>query len=274
MSSPLLHIISLGAGVQSSTMALMAALDELQPMPHCAIFADTKGEPKAVYQWLDWLEKQLPFPTYRVSWRGGIESETFKTRVSRKNGHIYWKNFVPTYSLIDGKKTMMPRKCTTDFKIIPITKKLREIAKIPRGCKEIRAIQWIGISLDEAHRMKPNRELWIRNIWPLIYKKKMTRDGCLRWMKDRGFPTPPRSACLFCPYHSDDEWLNLKLNDPRSFGRAIAFEIKAQEQAQKAGILQTEFLHRSRVPLDQVDFKSNSDQVNQFGNECEGICGV
>lgn len=35
------HVISLGAGVQSSTMALMATAGEIEPMPECAIFADT-----------------------------------------------------------------------------------------------------------------------------------------------------------------------------------------------------------------------------------------
>lgn len=44
----MLNIISLGAGVQSTTMALMAAHGEIEPMPDCAIFADTKVEPAAV----------------------------------------------------------------------------------------------------------------------------------------------------------------------------------------------------------------------------------
>jgi 3'-phosphoadenosine 5'-phosphosulfate sulfotransferase (PAPS reductase)/FAD synthetase len=73
----MLNILSLGAGVQSSTMALMAAHGEL-PMPDCAIFADTQWEPKAIYKHLDWLEKQLPFPVHRVtagSLRDGAISE-------------------------------------------------------------------------------------------------------------------------------------------------------------------------------------------------------
>ena len=68
------HIISLGAGVQSSTMALMAAKGEITPMPDAAIFADTGWEPKYVYDWLDWLETQLPFPVHRVS--GGVSVTT------------------------------------------------------------------------------------------------------------------------------------------------------------------------------------------------------
>lgn len=42
MADPI-HVISLGAGVQSSTMALMAANGEITPMPKCAIFADTQA---------------------------------------------------------------------------------------------------------------------------------------------------------------------------------------------------------------------------------------
>lgn len=61
------HIISLGAGVQSSTLALMAVHGEITPMPDAAIFADTQAEPQSVYKWLDWLEMQLPFPVHRVT---------------------------------------------------------------------------------------------------------------------------------------------------------------------------------------------------------------
>ena len=63
-----LRILSLGAGVQSSTLALMIEKGEV-PMVDAAIFADTKGEPKAVYDWLNWLEKKLSYPVYRVTWR-------------------------------------------------------------------------------------------------------------------------------------------------------------------------------------------------------------
>jgi hypothetical protein len=69
-----LRVISLGAGVQSTTMALMAARGEIGPMPVCAIFADTRAEPKGVYAHLDWLERQLPFPVHRVS-AGNLRDE-------------------------------------------------------------------------------------------------------------------------------------------------------------------------------------------------------
>lgn len=37
-----------------------------------------------------------------------------------------------------------------------------------------------------------------------------------------------------------------------------------------------EYLHPSRMPLKQVDLSTPEDhgQLNMFGNECEGLCGV
>ena len=43
-----LNIISLGAGVQSTTMALMAEHGELSPKVDACVFADTGGEPEGV----------------------------------------------------------------------------------------------------------------------------------------------------------------------------------------------------------------------------------
>ena len=68
------RFLSLGAGVQSSTLALMIAHGELEPV-EAAIFADTGWEPRKVYEWLDWLEQQLPFPVYRVQ-HGNLRSDT------------------------------------------------------------------------------------------------------------------------------------------------------------------------------------------------------
>ena len=63
-----LRVLSLGAGVQSSTLALMIEQNLIPPVD-CAIFSDTQAEPKAVYEWLDWLESKLSYPVYRVTWR-------------------------------------------------------------------------------------------------------------------------------------------------------------------------------------------------------------
>src|SRR5688572_15714259 len=97
------HIISLGAGVQSSTMALMAAHGEITPMPDAAIFADTQAEPQSVYVWLDWLEKQLPFPVIRAS-KGSLAETALEVRTSAA-GNLYTKSAPPAFLLMPARET-------------------------------------------------------------------------------------------------------------------------------------------------------------------------
>jgi len=119
--------------------------------------------------------------------------------------------------------------------------------------------------------MKPSRVKNIVNQYPLI-DKGMTRNDCLRWMESNQYPKPPRSACVFCPYHSNHEWHRLKTEYPNEFQKAVEFEKQMQFNAD--GILQTiPFLHPSLKSLDTVQFKDEK-QVELFGNECEGMCGI
>lgn len=256
------HIISLGAGVQSSTMALMAAHGEITPMPDCAIFADTQAEPQSVYKWLAWLDRELPFNTISVS-RGSLEADSVKIYRSKKTGRRYLQQDIPAFALNAG---MMWRQCTSRWKIEPIHKYVKQF-------KNEGVTMWLGISKDEAHRQKPSRKQWITHYYPLI-EMGITRNDCLDWMDKKGFPTPPRSACVFCPYKSDKEWMLLRDREPEEFQRAVVYEQNLQNAVKNQDSLKHNlFLHTSRVPLDQVQFRHES-QPNMFGNECEGMCGV
>jgi hypothetical protein len=265
MISPV-HVISLGAGVQSSTMALMAAHGEITPMPNCAIFADTMAEPASVYKWLDWLESKLPFPVVRVS-AGSLAKKSSETYFSKRNQKETVTG-IPVFS----KTGLWPRQCTKDFKIAPIDK---EITRQMRRVGAKRCVKWIGISLDEAHRMKPARRTTVEHRWPLV-DSRLNRGQLIEWMRRNGYPEPPRSACVFCPYHSDSEWRRLKREEPAEFESAAKFEHKLQTAYARLKHNQTPFLHRSLVPLRDVDFSTDEDYGQQvmFGNDCEGMCGV
>ncbi len=270
----LINVISLGAGVQSSTMALMISRGELKYDVRAAIFADTQAEPKAVYDWLDWLEKQLTFPVIRVT-KGNLWTENMRPRVSRKTGLTYYKHFVPTFLLdANGKKGMLPRKCTHDFKLIPIYQALRKIGDIKRGEKQLRMRSLIGISTDEALRCKPAKFSWVENVYPLI-ESGLSRKDCLSWMAKNGLPRPPKSACVFCPYHNNGLWADMKQNQPDEFARAVDFEKELNQVAALQGIKGREFLHSKRVPLSDVTFGAAvSEDADHFINECEGLCGI
>lgn len=255
-------VLSLGAGVQSTTMALMASRGDL-PMPDCAIFADTGWEPKAVYTHLDWLTKQLQFPVHRVE-RGNIRDDLLRCA----EGH--WADVPAFVKNPDGTIGLINRQCTKQYKLRPIRQKVRELLGIERKRSPDRSVvdQWIGISLDEAIRMKPSLEAWQTNVFPLI-DRRMSRRDCLRWLADRQYPVPPKSACIGCPYHSNDQWRALP---PAEFAEAVEID-RAIRHSRSKGEL---YLHRQCVPLDQVDFSTDEDrgQLNMFLNECEGMCGV
>src|SRR4029077_6169844 len=130
-------------------------------------------------------------------------------------------------------------------------------------------------SIDEAHRMKPSREPWCVTRYPLI-DAGLSRSDCLAWMRQRGYPKPPRSDLVFCPFHSDAEWLRLRDHEPEAFARAVRFdrELRAT-QLRVDNLLGVPFIHASRKPLDQVAFRHDGQGVlDGFGNECEGMCGV
>jgi hypothetical protein len=266
-------VLSLGAGVQSSTLALMASAGKVQPMPDAAIFADTHAEPKDVYDWLDWLEPRLAFPVYRTS-AGSLEENEVQLRVSKKTGKLNMKATIPAYVLKpNGTTGLLGRKCTRDFKVRPIHRAARKLMN-KMGKKRVHL--WIGISKDEAHRMKPSGLQYMINFWPLI-DLGMSRQDCINWMRDNGYPEPPRSSCRFCPFHSDKEWIRLRDKHPDDFSKAAQFEKRLQEAAkQQEGLTGIPFLHRDCIPLEDVKFSENPahSQISLFGNECEGLCGV
>ena len=104
----------------------------------------------------------------------------------------------------------------------------------------------------------------------------MTRTDCFKWMEANGYPEPPRSACFYCPYHSNKEWNRLKTESPEEFAQAVEFEKSAQERAKECEVLRgTPFLHNSKVPLDEIDFTDKHNDQFDFGfiSECEGMCG-
>ena len=217
-----LRILSLGAGVQSSTLALMIENGEL-PLIDAAIFADVKGEPQKVYNWLEYLKTKITsYPIHIVTWRDLKQDilDAAKGEYKAFAAPFFTKN------IETGKKGMLMRQCTADYKIKPVVQKVRNLLGLKKGEKRKKGTNvelLMGISLDEVVRMKVNPLKYITNEYPLV-DKKMTRQDCLQWLEDNFYPTPPRSACTFCPYHSNKEWLNIKNGDPKEWKEVVEMD--------------------------------------------------
>jgi hypothetical protein len=261
-----LQILSLGAGVQSTALTLMAVKGEIAP-PDCAIFADTGWEPKSVYEHLNKLIAVAPFPIHIVD-AGNLRSDLLAGLNNTKNRFASIPLFL---KMPDGTASMARRQCTSEYKLRPIYKKVVELlgGKRPKGGVEM----WVGISTDEATRMKPARVQYIVNRWPLI-EMEMSRQDCIRWMEKAEW-TAPKSACLGCPFRSDASWRHLRDTDPEGWADAVFID-KSLREAPLGGLTGIPFSHRSLQPLDKVDLSTWSErgQADLFQMECEGMCGV
>lgn len=269
------RVLSLGAGVQSSCLALMAERGDYGiPKPDLAIFADTGWEPPSVYEHLAWLKAQLTYEVVTVS-NGNIKENVLAGIMPDGSQFLGMPAFVVQP---DGSKGILHRQCTTHYKTNPINSYLREILQIPRGRRaslDLQVEMWLGISADEAMRQKPGQEEWITKRYPLI-ELGFSRAQLLNWFKenypDRYLPT---SSCIGCPYHSDAVWKQLKESDPKSFEEAVFVDMALRTVPATKGAIKGEaYLHRSRVPLSEVDFSQATSYDNLMIEECEGLCGI
>ena len=256
--------ISLGAGVQSSTLLFLYEKEILKPMPNAAIFADTQAEPKEVYTYLEYLKKEIKNIPILTCTTGDLIEHTFK------------KNHPPPLFIRkdDGSMSgMLRRQCTYDYKILPVQKLIREIV----GVKKYERIRGqinlsLGISTDEIQRMKDSRVPWIKHKFPLIDEKRWSRQDCLEFYDQIKLPKPPRSACYMCPYKSNKEWKYLKENHPDDWNLAVKFDNDLRSVNVKKGYKY--FIHPKRIPLELVDLRSKHHNQLSFLDECEGMCGV
>lgn len=266
------QVISLGGGVQSSVLCLMAAEGLIGPMPEAAVFADTGHEPQAVMDYIDFLSERLPFPLVKVKYRD-LGADT----LGKVHG-VHTSGGSPPLFVRrpNGKQGMLPRQCTRDYKVRPVQMWVKEnilgLSRRGRWPKEPMVQVWLGITTDEMERMKASGRVACENRFPFIDDVNMSRTDCLTWAARRNLPQPPKSACYFCPYAAPARWAWMKVNDPDSWDRAVEFDHKLREVPRSDGEL---FLHRACLPLDQVNLPEPDDSDDRsFLGECDGMCGV
>ncbi|MGW2113729.1 hypothetical protein [Streptomyces zhihengii] len=219
MTDPSLRVLSLGAGVQSTTLALLAQQGVI-PKPDVAIYADTGWEPADVYTHLDRLDRQVLAPAgielLRVA-TGNIRADaldpdhrfvsmpTFtvgpcQTCIPRGHlGHVYElplddyegdgpATFTGTCPRCKGtgvQHGIGRRQCTNEYKLRCIKEGVRRIlgyphpTSVPRG---VYAEQQVGISRDEFERAKDTGLLYLRSTFPLLYLDGAA-DGREGWIR-------------------------------------------------------------------------------------------
>lgn len=266
--------LNLGAGVQSTTVYLLAHEVSLwgEELLDFAIFADTGDEPKAVYEHLSWLQMIGRIPIM-VRTRGRIGDDLKRGRNS--TGQRFAS--IPAFTTeTEGKQGgMTKRQCSKEYKTEVIERAIRRdivgLKPRQRMPSDVFVKQYFGISLDEAARARRIQERvgkhkWSEAKFPLL-KLGWTRADCLKFLADKVPHEVPKSACVFCPYHSDAEWLKIQ-SVPSDWQRAV--EIDAALRS--GGIFnrkmnQRMYVHRSCLPLTQITFNPESTEPGEA--KCE-----
>lgn len=267
------HVLSLGAGTQSSAMALMAAHGDL-PRPDYIIFSDTGWEPQHVYKWLEDLKAELAkfdLEVITVS-EGNIHDDVLRAQETGERVAS-----LPYYTWDEKKqeKGITMRQCTGDYKIKPINKKIREILGYKKGQRVKEMVHmWKGITTDEIARIKPSQERWIAFDYPL-FDRNMDRLDAINYVRNKMGRIPPKSSCIGCPFHNNEMWLDIKRNHPEDWQNAVEFDKKIRNNPKYRSKL---YLHKSCKPLDEVDLQEDqttlADFLDDFDSECSGMCGM
>lgn len=278
-----LEVLSLGAGVQSTTLALLA-VEGVLPKPDVAIFADTGWEPDAVYDHLERLTATMTaagIPVVVVS-EGNLRSDALDL-----DKPIGLPVFVKNPDGSTGKKV---RACTDRYKLRPIREHIRgllgarpspitactacrgsgervapwrakrddHVAGVCSVCDGDGILErvglpprgkwarvWIGFSTDEIERVTDRGPGYARPWHPLL-DLNMSRVQCEAWLAIRGWETTPKSACIGCPFHGNKMWRDMRDNDPKSWNDAVSFDA---EYRHDPGLRGQQYLHRSLLPL-------------------------
>lgn len=303
----MIDVLSLGAGIQSSALLLMSCRGIL-PKLRAAVFADTQWEPPAIYTHLEWLKAEAAkagIPVL-VGTVGDLRADgiEFRRTGGKSSGipgakrHASIPLFVRNPS--KDREGRIRRQCTSEYKIKVVEKIVRrDVLGLAKGQRAPAGAvrHWFGISADEIWRRRISPNHWQEFFYPLLdllrspkddtlFGRGYDRRDCLDWLAahypGRQFS---RSACIGCPFHSDAEWVRMRREDPDSWSDAVAFdrEIRAADAArQEEGthsrlggrLVGLPYVHRSCVPLDQVQFKADASGDFGMGEECLGVCGV
>lgn len=261
-----MRAISLGWGVQSFTLAAMAALGEIQA--DVAIHADTTYERNVTY-------------AFRERWEPWLIQNGLRLIIVSCPEHAVKvasnKTDIPAFTKTPESDGQLRRQCTHRWKIEPIRRWLTsELKRIGKKKQKACVTQLLGISLDEYQRMSDSDVQWIQHEYPLI-DMRMTRADCESWLRSHDLPIPPKSACVFCPYQNKKRWEELKRTGGDDWQTAVSIDTAIRHVRPPHDL----FLHPGRLPLVQAIRLVEEDgyqQASLFDNDdggCEsGYCFV
>lgn len=253
-----MKILSFGAGMQSTALALMSCENALSKKPihpkvpvyDDVVFCDLGFEPP-------WVKEQMEFTRHACE-SAGIHFKVIDAPLYQD----FMKNFgerrtisIPWWTLReDGHKSKMPRYCTIDYKVNLIAKYVRwELLGYKKGQhlrpedKKTHEMH-MGFSYEEKQRCKENPNPLFVNRYPLVDLKLIRADN-YAYIRDVWGLETKASACAFCPFHRNYFFQHLKEHHPDSYAQLVEMDELLRDKNPKPPMDSDLFISRSRKRL-------------------------
>lgn len=226
-----MRVLSLGWGVQSFTLAAMAALGDIEPIA-AAVFSDTGHERQATYRLAEQMTPWLEEHGVKV-----VTIESDDTGIIDKYGGV----MPPVYYGNGHGDGRVSRQCTDKWKRAPLHRWLQA----NRNGEHVELI--LGISIDEFHRAKDSGVKYITHVFPLLDRNR-TRANCVTYLKYHQLPIPEKSTCVFCPFHSISAWKEAKRRNGLDWENAVLADAEIRNAKPEVEL----YIHRSLKPLPEA----------------------
>lgn len=256
-----MKILSCGAGMQSTALALMSCENKVKgniyshvPIYDAVVFCDLGFEPPWVKKQVDFIKEacnnaDIPFYIIESNLYADYMNDFGKSHVSA----------IPFWSVDEnGKKAKMMRQCTVDYKITLIEKFLRYNLLGYRKYQRLKPEDFqahemhIGFSYEERRRINPKElsKLFIKQ-YPLVDMKWERSDSYKYILEAWGLDTKA-SACCFCPFHKNYFFEFLRVNYKSEYEKLVKFDKLIGEMQPHTAIKSKIFISRSRKRIDDL----------------------
>lgn len=253
-----MKILSFGAGMQSTALALMSCenakagkrLHPWVPVYDAVIFCDLGLEP-------EWVNTQMEF-TRKACEEAGIFFKVLNTPLYQH----FIENFgerrtisIPWWTITeDGHKSKMPRNCTIDFKVNAITQYVHwELLGYKKGQRlkeeDVKAHEMhMGFSKEEERRCHENPHELFTNHFPLV-KMGWTRAESYQYILETWGLDTKASACAFCPFHRNYFYQHIREFEPKTYDQILIVDNLLRDKTPKPPMDSDLFISRSRKRL-------------------------
>lgn len=226
--------------MQSAAIAALIVSGQLDP-PDVAVIADTGYEQGTTWAYLDTVIAPA-LATVGVTMHRIRSADYASVGLFSLKSHDL---LLPVYTTKGGEIGKLPTFCSQEWKKRVVQRWVAQ-TYAPKA-----VTNWLGFSLDEQERAKPETGKWQRR-FPLL-ERAMTRDMCTALVARMGWPPPPRSSCWMCPNHRQQEWRTIRDESPHDWAKAVAFDAMVRTHDPNA------WLHASAVPLAHADLGDNQE---------------